>query len=487
MKRMLSILICLSLLYVLLPVVPAMALSDVMCVTNCSEWVSLREDMSTSSKRLAKVYLGELVTDCKMAYDGFIECQFGGKTGYIQSKYLKDTDYSSGESFPGNQMVVNVEEWASMWDSPSTKSTRVTKVPVGSIVTSCVGTTGGFILCEYKNGRKTYKGYISTSYLKKANYSASTQNSKATPIEGSSVDGITMTVTNCNDWVSLREKASASSARLAKVPLGATVDQCIQTSDSFIYCHYRGIYGYIQSQYLTAPGINEPVIDYPEIVPQTDPQTDTAVNSFNNIPILPDYASFQQVGRNVVMETYQGYTIIVQHVDNQFEEMLAVCYDLQNQPLWRLYAQSLEELSDVVQLDAFVAGTIEDPQLIWYINGLGFYSYSYGPALQLRWFLPNEVGLNITDSITHTEDYDGSFFVAFSNVLMHISPEGQLLWRTECEDSTLYWPVSIDIDENGISVFYDNVVDVSNTYTEARFTFEGAFQYTTRRIIAEGE
>ena len=150
-------------------------------------------------------------------------------------------------------MVVNVTEWASMWKGPSTSSGRLVKVPVGSIVTSCVGTTGGFILCEYKSGKKVYSGYMSTSYLKKANYSASTKNTSIKPMAGTTVNGISMAVVNCTDWVSLREKASASSARLARVPLGTTVTECIQVSDAFIYCHYRGLYGYIQAQYLSDP------------------------------------------------------------------------------------------------------------------------------------------------------------------------------------------------------------------------------------------
>ncbi len=496
MKRIASLLICLCLL---LPVIPALALSDVMCVTNCNEWVSLREDMSTTSKRLTKVYLGELVTDCQMAYDGFIQCEFGGKTGYIQSKYLKDTPYSSGESFPGNQMVVNVTEWVSMWDSPSTSSKRVAKVPVGTIVTSCVGTTGGFILCEYKTGKKTYKGYISTSYLKKANYSVSTRNTSLKPIAGSTINDISMTVVNCTDWVSLREKASASASRLARVPLGTKVEHCVQVSDSFIYCGYRGIYGYIQAQYLSDPTHRVPVTPfvpvtpYVPVIPVTpapgwnnggDTGSGEEATTFNNLAVLPDYESFTNTGRRVLTETYQGYTIAVQRVYNDYEEMMAVCYDLNNKPLWRLYAQSLSELSDVVQLDAFVAGTIEDPQLIWYISGLGLYSYSYGPEPQLRWFLPNDSGLDITDSITHTEDYDGSFYIAFSDVLMHVSPEGQLLWRTSCNDSSLFWPVSIEIDENGISVLYDNLFSVNQMYSESRFNFDGTLQYVTQRQIS---
>ena len=162
--------------------------------------------------------------------------------------------------------------------------------------------------------------------------------------------------------------------------------------------------------------------------------------------------------------------------------MLAVCYDLNNAPLWRLYAKSTAELSDVVQLDAFEGGTIEDPQLIWYINGTGFFSYSYGPKQKLRWFLP-AASLGINDSIFHTLDYDGTFYVAFSDVLIHISADGRILWRTQCGVNSLFWPTSIEIDESGISVLYDNHFGMENKYDEARFSHDGVLMYITQREI----
>ncbi len=479
MKRLISILICLSLALAMLPAMGA-GLSTVMCVTNCSEWVSLRESPDTSSKRLEKVRLGELVTNCKGSYDGFIECEFNGKVGYIANKYLRETEFTLYESFPGNQMVVNVEEWTSMWESPDSGSKRIVKVPVGTIVTCCVRNGGNYTYCEYKSGKKTYTGWISNSYLKKANYNASKQDTKVKPAADTEVNGISMIVVNCTDWVSLREKASASAARLAKVPLGTQVDNCVQVSDSFIYCSYKGLYGYIQSQYLADPEHNEP----PATDDPTTPETDTDVETFDKLPMLPDMQTFLQTGQTVMSRTYAGYTIVVQRIANQYEEMLAVCYDLNNTPLWRLYGQSLEEVSDVRQLDAFTAGRTDDALLIWYIKGLGFYAYSFGPVLQLRWFLPDELGLEINDTIIHTEDYvDGSFYVAFSDVLMHISADGKLLWRTSCENSSIYWPTSIDIAEDSISVLYDNLFGINNMYTEVRFSLDGQLQSVTQRAI----
>ena len=483
MKKLLSILICCCLLLALVPAMAA-GISEVMCVTNCKEWVSLRELPDTKAKRLAQVRLGELVTGCTAAENDFIQCEFGNKTGYIQSQYLKETVFSPEDTFPGNQMVVNVSEWASLWAEPSSSSARVAKVPVGTIVTSCVNSVDNFIYCEYKSGRNTYQGFMSRSYLKKANYNASKQDSKVTPEAGTDVVGISMTVVNCEEWVSLREKASTAAARLARVPLGAQVDNCVQVSDGFIYCSYRGVYGYIQSQYLKDPNKREsassdPLLPEPVIIV---PSTDNS-ESFESLPVLPDRETFLKTGFTVLNETYQGYTITVQRIWNTFEEMLAVCYDQNSQPLWRLYAQSLNEISDTAQLDAFIGGTAEDPQLIWYISGLGFYSYSYGPELQLRWFLPNDAGLEINDSIKHAADVDGTFYVAFSDVLMHISADGQLLWRTSVADSSIFWPHTIEITEDGINVPYANLMGVNDTCTGARGTPEGTVQNVTQRQI----
>ena len=59
-------------------------------------------------------------------------------------------------------------------------------------------------------------------------------------------------VVNCNEWVSLREHADTSSYRLAKVPLGARVTNCYDTSFNFYLCEYRGEMGFIQKRYLSS-------------------------------------------------------------------------------------------------------------------------------------------------------------------------------------------------------------------------------------------
>ena len=52
-------------------------------IVNCASWASLRELPDTASYRLAKVPLGERVTDCYMVNDRFACCTWRGYVGYI--------------------------------------------------------------------------------------------------------------------------------------------------------------------------------------------------------------------------------------------------------------------------------------------------------------------------------------------------------------------------------------------------------------------
>ena len=65
-------------------------------------------------------------------------------------------------------------------------------------------------------------------------------------------EGPNMRVAHCKSFVSLREERSVSSARLAKVPLGAEVLAFTRYGEEngFLLCVYHGEYGYILSEYL---------------------------------------------------------------------------------------------------------------------------------------------------------------------------------------------------------------------------------------------
>ncbi len=60
-------------------------------------------------------------------------------------------------------------------------------------------------------------------------------------------------VVNCNEWISLRYSPSASSERIATIPLGAIVtvyDGDAAGIDGFYPVEYRGMKGYCLKEYL---------------------------------------------------------------------------------------------------------------------------------------------------------------------------------------------------------------------------------------------
>lgn len=92
MKRAIALFLSLLLL------LSATALADDMIIVNCNEWVSLRKAPSTSSERLKKVPLYEIVTDCQWEDDDFMRCTYEGVTGYIQNKYLEPVEANEPET-----------------------------------------------------------------------------------------------------------------------------------------------------------------------------------------------------------------------------------------------------------------------------------------------------------------------------------------------------------------------------------------------------
>ena len=62
--------------------------------------------------------------------------------------------------------------------------------------------------------------------------------------------GAALKVVNCNEFVTLREEPSTDAAALARVPLGARVDELHWAENGFTCVSYRGRTGYVLSDYL---------------------------------------------------------------------------------------------------------------------------------------------------------------------------------------------------------------------------------------------
>ena len=60
----------------------------------------------------------------------------------------------------------------------------------------------------------------------------------------------TMTVVNCKNWVTLREKASTSADTVTRIPRGENVE-AYAYNDRFVECYYYGQHGYVLRDYLS--------------------------------------------------------------------------------------------------------------------------------------------------------------------------------------------------------------------------------------------
>ena len=439
MKKLLCATLC---LLMALSVLPALAdsVSEVMQVVNCNEYVSLRKTPDTSADRLAKVHLGEFVTNCAEASNGFVYCTWDGKTGYILAKYLKTTPWStSNEKIIPNQMVCNCSEYVSLRQYPDTNSTRLQKVPLNAIVTGCIRYNDQFVWCTYKKD----SGYILAKYLKKANYNVKTT---PTPTPKPKVTPTPkvypalpyyMQVVNCNEYVSLRKTASTSAQVLKKVPLGSVVEGCVQVSDSFVSCTFDGASGYIAKQYLAA----------------YEPPQDSSFSDLNN----PAYEIFKTRGSEVIeYTTANGYTVAVRRgYTQEHEEIMAVCYDVNKKPVWSKKDESAYT-TELTLTHAFVTQLNGQDLLVMYVSGKGFTAYTIGAWGDQIWKQDDAAVEKLGGSLSVAVQSDGTFYVTgyYSATLMAFAPSGKLLWECEYVDENVYWPYHIDLAPEGIYVYY---------------------------------
>ena len=486
MKKLAGLCICLLLLLIS---TAALAVSPVMRVTNCKEYVSLRESPDTKSKRLKKVYLGEFVIECSAAENDFIQCTYDNRTGYIQSKYLEGTGYYITDDLMFNQMVINCSDYVHMLSAPDKSSSHVTRVPLGAIVTSCVGDVNDYVYCEYKK----YDGYISKSYLKKANYSAGTPDSKVIA-SGAAYPALpdSMQIINCSDWVSLREKARTSATRLARVPLGAKVTGCVQISDEWVYCKYGGMWGYIQIAYLKnsyQPTAYVPPVTMPPAVTPTPTTNNTLpyyLRSFDSLSAAPSYADFTATGSNVVDYTSPaGLNVVVQLTNQNRERIMAVCYDTGRNFLWSVRNESALPLIEGRLTWAMIGGTEADPQLIIYVADKGLFSYSIKRYMEVRWMIRRAEVPEMTSATCNSVADDGTLYIMSDSTLYCISADGEVRWSAAKTHDDIYWPSEIIINRNTVEVCFDSNSN-PDYYATIVYDFNGNELYTSTRPILDG-
>jgi len=198
---------------------------DMLVVTGCKEWVSLRKTASTKAQRLTKVPLGRSVYYLSDAENGFCHVAYDGKYGYVLEKYLTYDGVSV-------RYVTGCEEWISLRESASTKADRLAKIPLGAkLAYTCMGRGAEFAWVNYGNRG----GYALEKYL------------SLYPFE----PGDELYVTNCDEYITLRREPSVNSKAVTLLLKDHHVHMVREAENGFVYIECDGLYGYVLPGYLT--------------------------------------------------------------------------------------------------------------------------------------------------------------------------------------------------------------------------------------------
>ncbi len=222
-------------------------------VVNCRESISLRTSPSTSANVITMIPLGSQVGFIENSSNGFYKIMYQGSVGYALSSYLADSMTEHDNTVKSYMYVAYCESYITLRSEPSSSASAITTIPLGEQVGFIEQTTSDFAKVNYNN----LVGYVMSSYLSSS--AASQSESSESELEGEPADneesqsspvGGSLTVVNCQEWISLRSSPSTSASRITEIPLGATVQFIDYASNGFYQVSYNGYTGYALAQYL---------------------------------------------------------------------------------------------------------------------------------------------------------------------------------------------------------------------------------------------
>ncbi len=133
MKRLTTLLLLLCMVFAAMPVTAESEYIGSMEVVNCNEWVSLRESPSTSSKRLVKVSLGAIVSNCEQLNEDWIYAEYDGYSGYILAQYLAPSD----NRLTFNAMMITMAGDGAPFYATIDSAEPIDYIPANTIVRNC--------------------------------------------------------------------------------------------------------------------------------------------------------------------------------------------------------------------------------------------------------------------------------------------------------------------------------------------------------------
>ena len=262
-----------------------------------------------------------------------------------------------------------------------------------------------------------------------------------------------MRVVKCRDYVTLREEACKTSAGLAKVPLDAIVYYCnndyrhFATGDYkkqkelFIRCEYEGQEGYILKKYL---------VPAPEFEPAETRESNELMSSDEIVGNGEIVLKWQEFNVSVL----GAYELVTEN--NESWETIRVGCFIDDDPIWG-YTESVKQTGQYICLKTFMGGTEDEPQVYVYDEEYGLTMLDLMDGVDVWTLL--KANCSLGDAAVYTiGEHTGILYVAGTDGPdpVAISPEGNVLWRSEINDPEVYGPEEIILNPNDIQVNYES-------------------------------
>ncbi|MDO5143344.1 MAG: hypothetical protein Q4E72_01860 [bacterium] len=246
-----------------------------------------------------------------------------------------------------------------------------------------------------------------------------------------------MQISNCNEWVSLRQKPDTNAKRLAKVPLDAIVQNCRYSENDFFYCEFGDQSGYILARYLT-PYLENGTPLHADIIPSD-----------------LDEQEMELVGSEVLRYQPQQLTVLAVRTTESGEMLQIGCFDTNHDMQWG-YTSYVNNIAELMYTDALIGGTQQQPYVIIYNSHSRLLAVDIADGHEL-WHIDTQVQ-QLGAGILHVLAEDGTLYIAgyYGPGPTAVSVNGEVLWQSAPDDSAIYWPMRMEIQDERLVVTYES-------------------------------
>ena len=250
-----------------------------------------------------------------------------------------------------------------------------------------------------------------------------------------------MRVWKAKEWISLRAEPHKTSERLAKIPVGDIVYNCVDIkNEKFYKCEYQGQTGYVLKMYVRKAPECEPPVSY---------------------AITQKMTMEELVGEGEVVLDWKEYnlSVVAAHEivkENRKEwEVLRVGAFLDGTPLWG-HLEKVEVLGQYNLLKAFIGGVEDDRQVMLFDGGYGLSMLDLLSGKE-KWMV-TVAKYPMGNGAAVTVDNNGTVYIAGTDGPdpVAISMDGKVLWQSNVNNPGVYNPFEITVEGNTVLVKYES-------------------------------